>query len=408
MRWDELPRWVESCLRERFDAPDLVVVELRGRVPESDELKTSWRDSKYSPDRVGDLAGVLPIDVVYRFDPSLSGPPTVLPLILKARTEGDGVGDRLIPQIIRDEHLSLPRPLTDYQAMRALLGTSAREIRLYELQESYEPLQDFLPHNYGTLLEPGDPTTLLMIERITEPMLLDRANDLVGWNVEAVRLALGAMGTIHGQWFGKQPDLEKFSWLPRRIATADLVADRDLWDALVELAKTRFAGIASDESIARRKTIIDSIEDWHPIKDAFPHTLAHNDFNPRNVCFRRFEPEGPVPRSTPGLGSPVIYDWELTIVDVPQRDLAEMLTFTMLPGTPRSEVDELVDHHRWTVEKTSGITIDRELWFEIFRVELKLEAINRVGLQLLFATELGLPYVPRIYATIDHLLDLYE
>ncbi len=407
MRWDELPRWVEGCLRERFDAPELVVIELRGRVPQSDELNAPWRDSKYSPGRTGDVAGVLPVDAVYRFDPSLSGPPTVLPLILKARTEGDGVGDRLIPKIIREEHLPLPRPFTEYTAMRSLLDTSAREIRLYELQERSEPLQEYLPRLYGTLLAPGEPTSLLLIERITEPMLLDRANDLAGWNVEAVRLALGAVGSVHGEWFGQHGQLEQLGWLPRRISTDDLIADRDLWLALVDLAASHFSDMASPASIDRRKAIIESIEDWHPIKDAFPHTLAHDDFNPRNVCFRRFGEEGPVPRTTPRLGTPVLYDWELAIVDVPQRDLAEMLTFTVLPGLPRAEVDKLVDHHRWVVEKSSGIPIDRDLWFEIFRVELRLEAINRVGLQLLFATELDLPYVPRIYAAIDHLLDLY-
>jgi hypothetical protein len=408
VRWDELPRWVEDCLRDRFDAPDLVVVELRGRAPQSDELKASWRDAKYSSDRPGNIAGVLPIDAVYRIDPSSSGPPTVLPLILKARNEGDGVGDRLIPKIILDEKLPLPRPFTEYTAMREIFDTSAREIRLYELQESCEPLQEYLPHLYGTLLKDGEPTTLLMIERITEPMLLDRANDLAGWNIEAIRLALDAIGAIHGEWFGKHGELGALSWLPRRIVTDDLIADQDLWFALVDLAATHFADLASDESIARRKAIIESIGDWHPIKDAFPHTLAHDDFNPRNICFRRFSHDAPVPRDTPRLGTPVVYDWELTIVDVPQRDLAEMLTFTVLPGMPRAEIDKLVDHHRWVVEKSSGISIDRDLWFEIFRVELKLEAINRVGLQLLFATELDLPYVPRIYAAIDHLLDLYD
>jgi hypothetical protein len=39
--------------------------------------------------------------------------------------------------------------------------------------------------------------------------------------------------------------------------------------------------------------------------------------------------------------------------------------------------------------------------------ELKVEAINRVGLQLLFAAQFPLAHVTRINATIERLLDRY-
>jgi hypothetical protein len=52
--------------------------------------------------------------------------------------------------------------------------------------------------------------------------------------------------------------------------------------------------------------------------------------------------------------------------------------------------------------------IDRDLWFEGFRCELKVEAINRVALQLLFGAQFPLAYLVRINATIERLLDLYE
>ena len=47
-------------------------------------------------------------------------------------------------------------------------------------------------------------------------------------------------------------------------------------------------------------------------------------------------------------------------------------------------------------------------WVEGFRCELKVEAINRIGLQLVFAAQFPLAYIARINGTIERLLDLYR
>jgi hypothetical protein len=71
------------------------------------------------------------------------------------------------------------------------------------------------------------------------------------------------------------------------------------------------------------------------------------DFNPRNVGFRR-DAAGPVL---------VAYDWELATVDVPQRDLVELLAFVG-PADP----DRWMETHRVALERESGIPLDREAW----------------------------------------------
>jgi hypothetical protein len=42
------------------------------------------------------------------------------------------------------------------------------------------------------------------------------------------------------------------------------------------------------------------------------------------------------------------------------------------------------------------------------RCELKVQAINRIGLQFLFGAQFQLAYLTRINATIERLLDLYD
>ena len=44
--------------------------------------------------------------------------------------------------------------------------------------------------------------------------------------------------------------------------------------------------IVTDKVWRRRHALIDTLPDWHPVKDRLPATLAHDDFNQRNVGFR--------------------------------------------------------------------------------------------------------------------------
>jgi hypothetical protein len=60
-----------------------------------------------------------------------------------------------------------------------------------------------------------------------------------------------------------------------------------------------------------------------------------------------------------------------------------------------------LDRH---VRRTTG---ERRASGEGFRCELKVEAINRVALQLLFAAQFPLAYLARINNTIERLLDMY-
>jgi hypothetical protein len=67
-----------------------------------------------------------------------------------------------------------------------------------------------------------------------------------------------------------------------------------------------------------------------------------------------------------------------------------------------------VEVHRLAlVEAGVSTGTDRDAWIAGFRCELRVEAINRVGLQLLFGAQFPLAYLERINATIERLLDLY-
>ena len=129
---------------------------------------------------------------------------------------------------------------------------------------------------------------------------------------------------------------------------------------------------------------------WSSI-DLAPHTLVHNDFNPRNACIRTSSAISsphlpPIPQPTPlAAGSTSIfstssgvvdtavpyslqgdvpfsderlvcvYDWELATIEVPQRDLVEFLSFILHPSCPAEEWLSMVEFYRRHLEFYSGV-----------------------------------------------------
>src|SRR5438874_1929629 len=170
-------------------------------------------------------------------------------------------------------------------------------------------------------------------------------------------------------------------------------ADEPLWRGLLDDAHARFPGVVTEQVKRRRHRLIDTMDGWHRAKDALPGTLAHNDFNNRNVGFR------------PGV---VVLDWELAECNTAHRDLVEMLTFVVPSAATRADINWLVERHRTMLAEMGVKTgLDRDTWTEAFRCELKVEAINRVSMQCIFEAAFPLAYFERINANIERLLDLY-
>ena len=56
----------------------------------------------------------------------------------------------------------------------------------------------------------------------------------------------------------------------------------------------------------------------------------------------------------------------------------------------------------------TGLEIPADQYFAGLAADLRSEAIDRVGMQLLFEAAFDLPYVPRINRTVDHLVAITE
>jgi hydroxymethylglutaryl-CoA reductase (NADPH) len=67
----------------------------------------------------------------------------------------------------------------------------------------------------------------------------------------------------------------------------------------------------------------------------------HNDFNPRNTLIR-------------SSGMPCIYDWELAMIDLPQRDIIEFLSFVLPVDFDRDTLIQYLRAHYQQIVDRKG------------------------------------------------------
>jgi hypothetical protein len=387
MRRGLIAQLLEQSLRASLAAPRLRLVDLTGERPAVDEVREPWIPIKYGPADPENWYGVVPATA--RFERSPGAASETLKLIVKVNPR-DGLSRTLIPWIVGQRHIAFDRPYWAYRCAAESDHTGRRETEVYRLSETVPALRHILPRCHGSGSDAATGEHVLFLELVSDVARLDASGATADWPPAPIDQALCAAGAWHAAFWNATS--ETLPWAGPRPTTADMVADAPLWRGMLDDGRKRFPDIVTEDAWRRRHRLIDTLPDWHPVKDKGPATLAHNDFNQRNVGFR---PE------------PVVLDWELVQCNVPQRDLVEMLTFVLPPDVCRPQTDAHVEAHRAALA-AAGVSVERDTWFETFRCELKVEAINRVGLQLLFAAEFPLAYLARINATIERLIDLYQ
>jgi hydroxymethylglutaryl-CoA reductase (NADPH) len=386
MRRDLIAQQLELALRQSLAAPSLRLVALEGERPASDEVREPWIPIKYGPASPDDWFGVVP--AIARVE--RGGAVESLALVVKVNPR-EGLARTLIPWIIKHKKIALDRPYWEYRTAAESDHTGAREQRLYELADDTPALRRLLPRCYGSAVDTATGEHALFLEFVGDPARLDATGATADWPAAAIDDALRAAAGWHAAFW--EIDANGGAWAGPRPTTADMVADAPLWRGLLDDARTRFPLIVTEQAWRRRHTLIETLPDWHAPKDRLPATLVHDDFNQRNVGFR------------PQV---LVLDWELVQRNIAQRDLVEMLTFVLPASADRAQVDRHVEAHRLAlVEAGVSTGTDRDAWIAGFRCELRVEAINRVGLQLLFGAQFPLAYLERINATIERLLDLY-
>ena len=298
----ELPARIEAALREGLDAPSLQVLAIR------------------AGERFADA---------FRGGESVQGPAALDVTI----AEAPGAAERVLPVVVK-------------------AGIGTREVDAYRRLSGPAPTHGLLPAFYGAQLAGEE--TLLVIERIQDPILQGTGDDIAGWHPPMRWRMIDALAPIHARGLGQAPEADRTA-----PDAAELLG-------LVEAGRRRLPRIVTAEVQRVAAGLADTIGDWYPMGETLPRTLVHGDFTAPNLCFRADR-------------TPVAYDWARAAWDLPQRDLVDLLASTLPPGFEQAALWEPIERHRLALGRAAGVELDREGWREGFRAQLRMGLLTRIA-----------------------------
>ncbi len=280
------------------------------------------------------------------------------------------------------------------RAVGGFSGAHRRELAIYRSQ--HPSLVDVLPRCYGWHDDPDREAYVLLLEDLRESaVLLDPADGIRGWTSAHVGAAIAGIAGVHSGWLERREDAAA---LGVSDGLPGLAAAGELWTALIDHNTATYpdllkAGSSGLDLAALARWLVERIASWTAELAAMPRTLVHHDFNPRNIAFR---PNGRLP---------IVYDWELATWHVPQRDLAELLTFVLTPEASPDEVESYLVMH-WERLGGPACGADLTLWRRGYQLALWDLLLSRLQLYLLAHEHREYPFLERVVGTTRRLCEI--
>ncbi|WP_430409917.1 phosphotransferase [Kordia sp.] len=135
---------------------------------------------------------------------------------------------------------------------------------------------------------------------------------------------------------------------------------KELYKKLLQILITECVADEHLLSLHALRNEIDDLEN-QAIALNVEKTIIHNDFNSRNIAIKN-------------NGFPIIYDWELAVIDVPHRDIIEFLSFVLLPNFTRDELYFYLKAHYQLYDSTNW-----DAWLKAYQYSLKVYIITRLS-----------------------------
>jgi len=290
-----------------------------------------------------------------------------------------------------------PRLAQEYNRFKDQLGFRGCHQRELAVMTQKDPrFTRNAPLIYGVYENEEREAYLIVEELMKDMVLMDSADDVSGWTPEHIRVAIKGIAEVHSIWYGREDELRQQPWVMDEPTIESRVEKQRLWEMLGVHAHEEFPEWFSDQDLMQFRDLVKSFPKlWHRI-EKMPKTLIHNDFNPRNIAFRK---------TADGLRL-CAYDWELATIHLPQYDVAELLAFTLTGDFTQKEVDDFIEYHRTELEKNTGEEIDPVEWRDGFSLCLADLLVTRMSLYAMAHTFRHYKFMERIHSTYRRLLML--
>ncbi|MES2917822.1 MAG: phosphotransferase [Pseudomonadota bacterium] len=288
-----------------------------------------------------------------------------------------------------------PRLAQEFKQFRDQIGFRGCHVRELAVMSQRDPrFVRHAPLVYGVVQDDEREAYVIVEELLQGLEQMDSADDTSGWMRAHVEAAIRGIAEVHSIWYGREEELKLQPWLADYPTAAGMAEKRRLWELLGAHAREEFPEWFSEEDMAIHRAIVNDIGNWWADIEKMPRTLVHNDFNPRNVAFRR-------------QGEELVlcaWDWELATLHLPQHDLAELLAFTLHDPLDAAEIDYYLELHRSELERHTGRAIDAAEWRYGYKLALRDLLVNRVPMYVMAHTFRHYEFMERVYRTFREML----
>lgn len=318
------------------------------------------------------LIGFIPVRLTYQID--YQGPVEV---IIRSKA--------LDTDLIKGLHLlasSIDTELADliFSSKDALeyRNSHLKDIQLNQYLDSIK--YPYFPAFYGSVRDEHREIYLIFQEFLNKQdfRLRNTENQPEVWTAEEIKLCIKAITVFHQQADPEQLSAVK-SFQPWKAKSLYI----KLLQILIQEKKTDFP----PDVLHYLLDVLDSLED-NSKEIQVSKTLIHHDFNPRNLMFRR-------------SGEPVIYDWELAVIDFPQRDIVELLSFVLKPDFRPEELNRFLAYHHSFYPVYSI-----EEWRKACLYSMQVYLITRISFYEVSAILANYDFSARVLQTSLKMLDL--
>jgi thioester reductase-like protein len=252
---------------------------------------------------------------------------------------------------------------TRWRTRLGFVGGHLREIALYH--QADVRWQRYTPRLYGAEWQADYQRSVIVLEDLSRAWM--DAQPGSDWRPEQIEAAVRGLADLHAIWLERPDELRARPWLGHVFTAAHMAEMNDLWSALAAYATRFFVPWLGPDIRRVQRKLLTRLERWWRPLEQLPHTLIHNDFNPRNLALR------------PSAAGPQLcaYDWELATSAVPQHDLAQLLCFVLPSNCARSTVQHYLELHRRSLEAASGRRLNAVDWQHGFGLVLADLLIHR-------------------------------
>jgi hydroxymethylglutaryl-CoA reductase (NADPH) len=271
-----------------------------------------------------------------------------------------------------------------------------RELAIYK--QTDPRFKKYIPKIYDCYLNAEREAYVVVMEDISNLELMNTADDVNDWTDAHIKAAIKGISQTHALTLGQEDNLRMMPWIGHVMTPEDMLEMTPLWRALVSHAGEEFPEWFQEEDIDACRRIIQNIDCWYKELETMPRCMVHNDFNPRNIGFRRDGDELTL----------CAYDWELATINIPQRDLAELLSFTLHGSASKESINTYVEYHRTCLEEASGQSFDPEQWRRGFIIALHEFTINRVCMYLMSHTFRNYKFLERVVRSVRNMASFFR